>query len=121
MASFFELEDEDIYIPALETDGQNWSTWRESVESVMKRAGLQSYLDGTVSEPNKQLKATTKFILITGIPDLILGSLLHLETAHDYYKHLTNQLDKPTVQPLQERLRKRQGCRDAEPRVAACT
>ena len=89
MASFFELEDEEN-IPVLETDGWNWSTWHESVKTVIKTAGLQSYLNGTISEPNRQLKATAKFILITGIPDLILGSLLHLTTAHDYYKYLTN-------------------------------
>ena len=90
MASFFELEDEEIYIPTLETDGRNWSTWCESVKSVMKRAGLQSYLDGTVLEPNRQLEATAKFILTSGIPDSIFRSLLHLKTAHNYYKRLTN-------------------------------
>ena len=121
MASFFELEDEDIYISTLETVGRNWSTWCESVKSVIKRAGLQSYLDGTVSEPNRQLEATAKFILITGIPDLILGSLPHLTTAHDYYKHLTNRFDESTVQLLQEQLPKCEGCCDAEPQVAART
>ena len=120
MASFFKLKDEEIYIPTLEMDGRNWSTWCESVESVIKTAGLQSYLDGTVSEPNRQLEAAAKFILVSGIPDSMFGSLLHLETAH-YYKHLTNQFDKSTVQPLQERLRKREGCRDAEPQVAVRT
>jgi hypothetical protein len=108
-------------IPQLATDGQNWSIWREKVETVIKEAGLHFYLDGTVSEPDSQLEEMTKFILTIGLPDLIFGSMLHLATAHDYYKYLTNRFDKPTVQPLHERLRKLEGCRDAEPQVAART
>ena len=108
-------------IPQLATDGQNWSTWCKKVENVIKSAGLYSYLDGIVLEPNRQLEATAKLILASGIPDSIFGSLLYLETAHDYYKYLTNQFDKSTVQPLQERLQKSEGCHNAEPQVAACT
>ena len=111
----------DDDIPQLATDGRNWSTWCKSVENVIKSAGLYSYFDGTVSEPNRQLEATAKLILASGIPDSIFGSLLYLETAHDYYKYLTNRFDKSTVQPLQERLRKLEGCCDAEPQVAART
>ena len=80
----------DDDIPQLATDGQNWSTWHEKVENVIKEADLHSYLDSTVSEPNRQLEATAKLILASGIPDSIFGSLLYLETAHDYYKYLTN-------------------------------
>ena len=108
-------------IPQLATDSRNWSTWHENVEMVIKSAGLYSYLDGTVSEPNRQLEATAKLILASGIPDSIFRSLLYLETTHDYYKYLTNRFDKSTVQPLQERLRNLEGCRDAEPQVAAHT
>ena len=92
----------DDDIPQLAMDGQNWSTWREKVKTVIKVAGLYSYLDGTVSEPNRQLEATAKLILASGIPDSIFGSMLYLETAHDYYKYLTNRFDKSTVQLLQE-------------------
>ena len=94
-------------IPQLATDGRNWSTWCENVEMVIKSAGLYSYLDGTVSEPNRQLKATAKLILTSGILDSIFGSLLHLEIAHNYYKYLTNQFDKSTGQLLQEPLWKK--------------
>ena len=111
----------DDDIPQLAMNGQNWSTWHKKVENVIKEADLHSYLDSTVSEPNRQLEATAKLILASGIPDSIFGSLLYLETAHDYYKYLTNRFDKSTVQPLQEQLRKPEGCRDAEPQVAART
>ena len=111
----------DNDIPQLATDGRNWSTWREKVENVIKEAGLHSYLDSTVLEPNRQLEATAKLILASGILDSIFESLLYLETTHDYYKYLTNRFNKSTVQLLQERLRKLKGCRDAEPQVAACT
>jgi hypothetical protein len=111
----------DDDIPHLATDGRNWSTWREKVEIVIEKAGLHSYLDGTVSEPDRQLEAMAKFILTIGLPDLIFGSMLHLTTTQDCYKYLTNRFDKPTVQPLQERLQKLEGCRDAEPQVAART
>ena len=80
----------DDDIPQLAMDGRNWSTWREKDKKVIKEAGLYSYLNGTVSEPNRQLEATAKLILASGIPDSIFGSLLYLETAHDYYKYLTN-------------------------------
>ena len=85
------------------------------------RAGLQLYLNSTVLEPNWQLEAAAKFILSSGLPDSMFGSLLHLETTHDYYKHLTNQFNKSTVQPLQEQLRKHKGCHNREPQVAVCT
>ena len=111
--------DEDV--PQLETDSRNWSTWHKSVKTVIQEAGLYSYLNSTVSEPNRQLEATAKLILASGIPDSIFGSLLYLETTHDYYKYLTNQFNKSTVQLLQERLRKSKGCCDAEPQVAAHT
>ena len=62
----------DDDIPQLAMDGRNWSTWREKVETVIKSAGLYSYLNGTVSEPNRQLEATAKLILASGIPDSIL-------------------------------------------------
>jgi hypothetical protein len=89
-------------IPQLAMDSQNWSTWHEKVEIVIEEAGLHSYLDNTVLEPDKQLEAMAKLILTIGLPDLIFGSMLHLTMAHDFYKHLTNQFDKSTVQPLQE-------------------
>ena len=108
-------------IPQLAVDGRNWSTWCEKVEKVIKSAGLYSYLNSTVLEPNRQLEATAKLILASGIPDSIFGSLLYLETTHDCYKYLTNRFDKSTVQPLQERQRKSKGCRNAEPLVAART
>ena len=92
--------DEDV--PQLKTDGRNWSAWHESVTMVINKAGLYSYLNGTVSEPNRQLEATAKLILASGIPVSIFGSLLYLETAHDYCKYLTNRFDKSIVQPLQE-------------------
>ena len=94
----------DDDIPQLATDGQNWSTWREKVENVINKAGLYSYVDGTISEPDRQLEAMGKLILTIGLPDSIFGSMLYLETAHDYHKYLTNRFDKSTVQPLQERL-----------------
>ena len=111
--------DEDV--PQLEMDGRNWSAWDESVITVINKAGLYSYVDGTISEPDRQLEAMAILILTIGLPDSIFGSMLYLETAHDYYKYLTNRFDKSTVQPLQERLRKIEGCRDAEPQVAART
>jgi hypothetical protein len=110
----------DDDIPQLATDGRNWSIWHEKVEIVIEEAGLHSYLDGTVLEPDRQLEAMAKFILTIGLPDLIFGSMLHLTTAHDYYKYLTNRFDKPTVQML-ERRRKLEGCHDTEPQVAART
>ena len=64
MASFFKLEDEEIHISTLETEGWNWSTQHD-----IKTPGLESYLDSTVLEPNRQLKASTKFILASRIPD----------------------------------------------------
>ena len=94
--------DEDV--PQLETDGRNWSAWHESVTTVINKAGLYSYVDGTVSEPDRQLEAMAKLILTIGLPDSIFGSMLYLETAHDYYKYLTNRFNKSTVQPLQEQL-----------------
>ena len=105
----------DDDIPQLAMDGQNWSTWHEKVEKVIKEAGLHSYLDGTILEPDRQLKAMAKLILTIGLPDSIFRSMLYLETTHDYYKYLTNRFDKSTVQLLQGRLQKIEGCRDAEP------
>ena len=90
--------DEDV--PQLKTDGRNWSTWHKSVKMVINKAGLHSYLDSTVSEPDRQLEAMAKLILTIGLPDSIFGSMLYLTTAHDYYKYLTTQFDKPTLQPL---------------------
>ena len=69
---------------------------------VINKAGLHSYPNGTVSEPNRQLEAMGKLILTIGLPDSIFGSMLYLKTAHDYYKYLTNRFDKSTVQLLQE-------------------
>ena len=111
----------DDDIPQLTMDSRNWSTWHEKVKNVIKEAGLHSYLDSTVLEPNRQLEATAKLILASGIPDSIFRSLPYLETAHDSYKYLTNRFDKSTVQLLQERLQKIEGCRDAEPQVAVHT
>ena len=87
-------------VPQLAMDGRNWSAWHKSVTTVINKAGLYSYVDGTVSEPDRQLEAMAKLILTIGIPDSIFGSLLHLETAHNYYKYLTTRFDKPTVQLL---------------------
>ena len=92
--------DEDV--PQLEMDSRNWSAWHESVTTVINKAGLYSYVDGTVSEPDRQLEAMAKLILTIGLPDSIFGSMLYLENAHDYYKYLTNRFNKSTVQPLQE-------------------
>ena len=111
--------DEDV--PQLKMDGRNWSAWHESVTMVINKAGLYSYVDGTVSEPDRQLEAMAKLILTIGLPDSIFRSMLYLKTAHNYYKYLTNRFDKSTVQPLQERLRKIEGCCDAEPQVAVRT
>ena len=80
----------DDDIPQLAMDSRNWSTWHENVETVIKSAGLHSYLDGTILEPNRQLKAMAKLILTIGLPDSNFRSMLYLETAHDYYKYLTN-------------------------------
>ena len=71
-------------------------------KKIIKEAGLHSYLDGTISEPDRQLEAMAKLILTIGLPDSIFGSMLYLETTHDYYKYLTNLFNKSTVQPLQE-------------------
>ena len=78
--------DDDIPQPA--TDGRNWSIWHEKVEKVIKEVGLYSYLDSTISEPNRQLEAMAKLILTIGLPDSLFGSMLYLETTHDYYKYL---------------------------------
>ena len=59
-------------------------------KKIIKEAGLYSYLDGTISEPDRQLEAMAKLILTIGLPDSIFGSMLYLETTHDYYKYLTN-------------------------------
>ena len=88
---------------------------------VINKAGLYSYVDGTISEPDRQLEAMAKLILTIGLPDSIFGSMLYLETAHNYYKYLTNRFNKSIVQPLQEQLQKIEGCRDTEPQVAART
>ena len=90
----------DDDIPQLATDGQNWSTWHESVKMVINKAGLYSYLDSTISEPDRQLEAMAKFFLTIGLPDLIFGSMLHLATTHDCYKYLKNQFNKSLVQLL---------------------
>jgi hypothetical protein len=87
----------DNDIPQLTMDGRNWSTWCEKVKMVIKEAGLLSYLNGIVLDPDRQLEAMEKSILTIGLPDLILGSMLHLTTAHDHYKHLTNQFNKSTL------------------------
>ena len=73
-------------VPQLETDSQNWSAWYESATMVINKAGLYSYVDGTVSEPNRQLEAMGKLILTIGLPDSIFRSMFYLKTAHDYYK-----------------------------------
>jgi hypothetical protein len=44
-----EFDDE---IPQPPTDARSWSTWHEGVKTAIHNAGLRSYLDGTVSEPN---------------------------------------------------------------------
>ena len=106
-------------VPQLETDGRNWSAWHKSVTTVINKAGLYSYVDGTVSEPDRQLEAMAKFFLTIGLPDIIFGSMLHLVTTHDCYKYLKNQFDKSLVQPLQRRLQEVQVPGDAEPQVAA--
>ena len=80
----------DEVVPQLETDGRNWSAWHKSVTTVINKAGLYSYVDGTVSEPDRQLEAMAKLILTIGLPDSIFGSMLYLETARNYYKYLTN-------------------------------
>ena len=90
--------DEDV--PQLETDGRNWSAWHESVTTVINKAGLYSYVDGTVSEPDRQLEAMAKFFLTIGLPDIIFGSMLHLTTTHNCYKYLKNRFDKSLVQSL---------------------
>ena len=50
MASFFELEDEEINIPALETDGRNWQEYHTALDQVVAKVGLSSYLVGTIPE-----------------------------------------------------------------------
>ena len=109
--------DEDV--PQLEMDGRNWSAWHESVTMVINKAGLYSYVDGTVLEPDRQLEAMAKFFLTIGLPDIIFGSMLHLTTTHDCYKYLKNRFDKSLVQLLRKRLQKVQVPGDAEPQVAA--
>ena len=83
----------DDDIPQLTTDGQNWSTWCKKVEKVIKSAGLYSYLDGTVSEPDRQLEAMAKLILTMGLPDSIFGSMLYLETTTNIW-----QIDSTNLQ-----------------------
>ena len=80
----------DDDIPQLTMDSRNWSTWREKAKKVIKEAGLYSYLNSTMLEPDRQLEATAKLILTIGLSDSIFRSMLYFETTHNYYKYLTN-------------------------------
>ena len=80
----------DDDIPQLAMDSRNWSTWCEKAKKVIKEAGLYSYLNSTILEPDRQLEAMAKLILTIGLPDSIFRSTLYFETTHNYYKYLTN-------------------------------
>ena len=81
----------DNDIPQLAMDGRNWSTWCKKVEKIIKEAGLHSYLDGTILEPDRQLEAMATLILTIGLLDSIFGSMLYLETAHNYVLQISDK------------------------------
>ena len=109
--------DEDVYHNSKRTVETGLHGTKVSQRSSTKLVYISMYVDSTVLEPDRQLEAMGKLILTIGLPDFIFRSMLYLKTAHNYYKYLTNRFNKSTVQPLQERLRKVEGCCDAEPQV----
>jgi hypothetical protein len=58
-------------IPALETDARNWTIWRGIVEEVINDHGLCHYLNGTATDPDPQLSALAKFIIVSSISDTL--------------------------------------------------
>ena len=87
----------EFKIPALSPDGSNWSAWHMQVEQAAAELGLREYLTGTMTDPVRQLDTTTKWIIVSSLPDSILGIIFHLTTAHEQWEHLRNRFGEPTV------------------------
>ena len=86
-------------IPALDTLGTNWIYWHGIVEQATMAEGLSQYLDGRVINPNPQLNALAKFIIISGIPDASILSfqVIDCKTAFDMMSKLEDLFGKPTT------------------------
>ena len=86
-------------IPALDTLGMNWIYWRGIVEQATMAEGLSQYLDGRVINPNPQLNALAKFIIISGILDssILSFQVIDCKTAFDMMLKFEDLFGKPTT------------------------
>ncbi|KAF9235435.1 hypothetical protein BU15DRAFT_78021 [Melanogaster broomeanus] len=107
MAYAIELDDGTIIeVPDLATDGSNWKTYRDYILYVAAIEDFVQQLDGADAKPvdvtQHELKAwdqrntMAKLIISITIPDSLLMCIMHLETAHEQFKHLTNRFETKT-------------------------
>jgi hypothetical protein len=81
-------------IPALEMDARNWTIWCRIVEEVINDHGLCHYLNGTATDPNPQLSALAKFIIVSSISDTLCWRVMECKTAFDMMSKLGQSLGK---------------------------
>ncbi|KIJ07250.1 hypothetical protein PAXINDRAFT_19553 [Paxillus involutus ATCC 200175] len=108
-----------VDIPALRTDGRNWTDYREKILRAAAQQGLDKLYDGTETlqgdaEDWQQRNAIAKSLIVETIPDSIFLQILHYESAHKFFEALKNLFEKDiaTLELLQE-LRNNRSKREA--------
>ncbi|KIJ05418.1 hypothetical protein PAXINDRAFT_21324 [Paxillus involutus ATCC 200175] len=109
-----------VDIPALRTDGRNWTDYREKILRAAAQQGLDKLYDGTETiqgnaEDWQQRNAIAKSLIVETIPDSIFLRILHYESAHKFFEALKNlfEQDIATLELLRELRNNRTKCEAA--------
>ncbi|KAF9234903.1 hypothetical protein BU15DRAFT_65278 [Melanogaster broomeanus] len=107
MAYTIELNDGTVIeVPDLTSDGSNWKTYRDIVLYIATLENVVQQFNGTDAKPveatghefkawERQNKVAQLPITLT-IPDSLLIHVMHLETAREWFKYLTDQFETKT-------------------------
>jgi hypothetical protein len=72
-------------IPTLKRLGSNWTIWHRIVEEVINDHGLSHYFNSTVTEPDPQLSALAKFIIVSSISDTLYWQVMECKPPSTQY------------------------------------
>ncbi|KAF9234397.1 hypothetical protein BU15DRAFT_79079 [Melanogaster broomeanus] len=107
MAYAIELDDGTIIeVPDLASDRRNWKTYCDYILHVAALKNVVQQYDGTDAKPVdvmqhefkawEQRNKMAKLLISLTIPDSLLMCVMHLETAHEWFKHLADQFETKT-------------------------
>ena len=78
-----------VEVPVLETDGQNWTTYREKLTEAARILKVASYLSGPRPDPFNPLHdVKIKKILVTTVEIPLFIQIIKLATAHECLERL---------------------------------